>query len=113
MIEIMDRGIGKVLQCLKEHGQDQNTIVLFTSDNGPAFFNPPYMLETGESTYNERFNCGFKGAKGTALAPFSTQLNLYNLFDSDAPGYDEFGESGGGFYLTPPRAIYLTVRADL
>jgi arylsulfatase A len=64
MIEIMDRGIGKVLQCLKQHGLDQNTIVLFTSDNGPAFFNPPYMLETGESTYNERFNCGYKGAKG-------------------------------------------------
>lgn len=64
MIEVMDRGIGNVLQCLHEHRLDENTIVLFTSDNGPAFFNPPYMLEPGESTLNERFNCGFKGAKG-------------------------------------------------
>lgn len=64
MIEVMDHGIGNVLQCLQEHGLDQNTIVLFTSDNGPAFFNPPYMLEPGEATLNERFNCGYKGAKG-------------------------------------------------
>lgn len=64
MIEIMDHGIGNVLQCLQEHGLDQSTVVLFTSDNGPAFFNPPYMLEPGESTLNERFNCGYKGAKG-------------------------------------------------
>jgi arylsulfatase A-like enzyme len=64
MIEIMDHGIGNVLQCLQEHGLDEKTIVLFTSDNGPAFFNPSYMLEPGESTLNERFNCGYKGAKG-------------------------------------------------
>jgi arylsulfatase A-like enzyme len=64
MIEIMDHGRGNVLQRLAEYGLDENTIVLFTSDNGPAFFNPPYMLEPGESTLNERFNCGYKGAKG-------------------------------------------------
>lgn len=58
-------------------------------------------------------NAGVKGLKGTSLAPFSAQLNLYNLFDDNSPGYDEFGETGGGFYLTPPRAIYLTLRADL
>ncbi len=64
MIEIMDRGIGNVLQSLEDLGLDENTIVLFTSDNGPAFFNPPYMLEPGESTLNERFNGDLKGAKG-------------------------------------------------
>lgn len=64
MIEIMDHGIGNVLQCLEDLGLDKNTMVLFTSDNGPAFFNPPYMLEPGEATLNERFNCGLKGAKG-------------------------------------------------
>lgn len=58
-------------------------------------------------------NAGFKGPKGSPLEVFSAQLNVYNLLDSDAPGYDEFGETGGGFYLTPPRAVYFTVRADL
>lgn len=34
LIEHMDDGIGKVLKCLDETGQAENTIVVFTSDNG-------------------------------------------------------------------------------
>ncbi|QDT31862.1 sulfatase family protein [Thalassoglobus polymorphus] len=34
LIEHLDEGIGKVLVCLKETGQAENTIVVFTSDNG-------------------------------------------------------------------------------
>jgi arylsulfatase A-like enzyme len=34
LIEHMDDGIGKVLNTLKETGQDKNTLVVFTSDNG-------------------------------------------------------------------------------
>ena len=37
MITHMDRGIGQVLDRLKKHGIDDNTIVIFTSDNGPTF----------------------------------------------------------------------------
>jgi len=64
MIEIMDHGIGNVMHALNDFKIEDNTIVLFTSDNGPAFFNPPYMLEPEDNTLNERFNCGYKGAKG-------------------------------------------------
>lgn len=34
LIEHMDHGIGEVLQTLKETGQEKNTLVVFTSDNG-------------------------------------------------------------------------------
>ena len=64
MIEMMDDGVGRLLDELDRQGLAEDTIVLFTSDNGPAFFNPPYMLEEGESTFNERFNAGMKGSKG-------------------------------------------------
>ena len=64
MIEVMDTGIGRVLDQLDREGLDQNTIVLFTSDNGPAFFNPAFMLNPGEKTFNERFNAGLRGSKG-------------------------------------------------
>ncbi len=64
MIERMDAGIGRLLETLDEEGLADNTIVAFTSDNGPAFFNPPYMLEEGEPTFNERFNAGLRGSKG-------------------------------------------------
>ncbi len=36
MIEVMDEGIGKVMQTLKEEGLYENTIVVFCSDNGAA-----------------------------------------------------------------------------
>lgn len=64
MIEVMDRGIGRVLDKLDATGLAENTIVLFTSDNGPAFFNPPFMMKPGEPTFNERFNAGLRGSKG-------------------------------------------------
>ncbi|MCF7955057.1 MAG: arylsulfatase [Phycisphaerae bacterium] len=35
MIEHMDSGIGKLMDTLKQLGIDDNTIVMFTSDNGP------------------------------------------------------------------------------
>ncbi len=34
LIEHMDQGVGKVLAALKESGLDENTLVIFTSDNG-------------------------------------------------------------------------------
>ena len=35
MVEHLDNGVGQVLELLKEIGIDDNTIVMFTSDNGP------------------------------------------------------------------------------
>lgn len=36
MIEVMDEGIGKVMQTVKEGGLSENTIIVFCSDNGAA-----------------------------------------------------------------------------
>ncbi len=37
MVSHMDRDVGKVMDLLKKLGLDENTIVFFTSDNGPAY----------------------------------------------------------------------------
>jgi arylsulfatase A-like enzyme len=48
MIRSLDRNIGRVLQALKDQGLDDNTLVIFTSDNGGAHYigldglNSPY-----------------------------------------------------------------------
>ena len=36
MIRALDRGVGQVLDALERNGLDENTLVLFTSDNGAA-----------------------------------------------------------------------------
>jgi uncharacterized sulfatase len=48
MIRSLDRGVGRVMQALKANGIDENTLVMFTSDNGGAGYiglpdvNKPY-----------------------------------------------------------------------
>ena len=48
MIRAVDRSVGKVMQALKDNGLDDNTLVIFTSDNGGANYigmpdiNKPY-----------------------------------------------------------------------
>jgi arylsulfatase A-like enzyme len=38
MILALDRGVGAVMQALRDNGVDDNTLVIFTSDNGGAWY---------------------------------------------------------------------------
>lgn len=44
VIQELDWSVGQVLQALQDNGVDQNTLVLFTSDNGPWFQGSPGRL---------------------------------------------------------------------
>jgi arylsulfatase A len=55
MIERMDFGIGRIIQTLEQLELSHNTIVLITSDNGPAKDGGP------------RYNGGLRGGKGDVL----------------------------------------------
>ncbi len=56
MIKRMDAGVGQVLTALQKAGVYDNTLVLFTSDNGPQFGGKGEDCTT-------RYNCNFAGAK--------------------------------------------------
>lgn len=58
MLHRMDSGVARILETLDRLGLRENTIVLFTSDNGPQFGGQGEECTT-------RFNCQFNGAKGT------------------------------------------------
>ena len=50
MITRMDRDIGRLLDALRERGIDRNTLVMFTSDNGPhqeGGASPPFFKSSG------------------------------------------------------------------
>ena len=54
MIECMDRGIGKVLDKIRELGKEENTLILFLSDNGSCsehIDNTPNKAPGGVDTY--------------------------------------------------------------
>ncbi|MFP4056042.1 MAG: arylsulfatase [Candidatus Brocadiia bacterium] len=50
MVENIDEGLGRLLAKLEELGLDQNTVVIFLTDNGPN---------------GQRYNCGLRGHKGS------------------------------------------------
>ena len=65
MIEVMDRGIRLILEELARQKLLENTIVMFSSDNGPAFHLRADQVPAGVSRDTRRYNCGFNGAKGS------------------------------------------------
>lgn len=65
MIEVMDRGIAAIQQKLRDAALTDDTIVMFTSDNGPAFRLRDDQVPEGVSIDTSRFNCGMNGAKGS------------------------------------------------
>ena len=56
MLRVLDRGVERVLDALRALGLADDTVVLFSSDNGPQFGGDGEMC-------TDRFNCGFRGAK--------------------------------------------------
>ena len=65
MIEVMDQGVAAIRQELETTGLSDNTIFMFTSDNGPAFMLRDDQVPEGVSVDTTRWNCGFNGAKGS------------------------------------------------
>ena len=53
MIHHMDEGIGWIMDALRKHGLDENTLVVFTSDNGGERFSDSWPLVGGKMDLTE------------------------------------------------------------
>lgn len=60
MVTRMDRDVGRILELVKRLDIDENTLIFFTSDNGPDYNKGPVK---GDSLFNS--NGPLKGAKGS------------------------------------------------
>jgi arylsulfatase len=83
VVEEMDWSVGEVLQALSANGLDQNTLVLFTSDNGPFYSGTAGPLrgrkgDTFEGGVREPFIARFPGVipAGKDLGEFASALDL-------------------------------------
>ncbi len=69
MIARMDRDIGRILQRLKQHGIERDTLVFFTSDNGSHMQNTP-LKSNGELPRGKgKFSLGGVRVPGIACWP--------------------------------------------
>lgn len=58
MISALDQSVGAILDTLKRTGHDQNTLIIFTSDNGPTF-----LAQVDTAFFNS--TAGLRGTKST------------------------------------------------
>ena len=64
-VEEIDWSVGEILKALKNEGLDKNTLVIFTSDNGPWCNMPPRMLQEGIEKWDAGTPGLLRGAKHT------------------------------------------------
>ena len=67
VIQTIDWSVGEVMKTLKRTGRDKNTLVIFTSDNGPWLNPPSRMLQKGNLLWHAGSPGPLSGHKGTLL----------------------------------------------
>ncbi|MEW6357385.1 MAG: sulfatase [Planctomycetota bacterium] len=92
VIECIDWSTGRILDTLREHGLDENTLVVFTSDNGPWLIKKEHggsalPLRSGKATTFEggmREPCIMWGPgripAGTVCSEMATTMDIYPTF---------------------------------
>jgi len=67
MVRRMDKAVARILEELERQGLSDNTVVLFTSDNGPAYFRDGYVPGVAPDPALDyravRYNGDFNGSK--------------------------------------------------
>ncbi|WP_066685207.1 sulfatase-like hydrolase/transferase [Caulobacter sp. CCH9-E1] len=101
MVRNLDRNVGRVLQALKDRGLDDNTLVIFTSDNGGANYiglpdiNRPYR--GWKATFFEG------GIKAPFLLRWPAQLPAGAVYRSPVAHVDIFATAAGAAGASPPK----------
>ena len=87
VISEIDNSVGQILNTLKEEGIDENTIIVFTSDNGPwlsygAHSGSPGIFREGKGTNWEG------GHRVPAIVRYPKEINTNTVIETPAMGID-------------------------
>ena len=88
MVHLIDRGVGRVVQTLKKHGEFENTLVLFLSDNGAS-------AESGPTGFTGNRGGDPKARTGTPDSYNSFGIAGANLCDTPFRRYKMYAHEGG------------------
>ena len=98
MITLLDKYVGRIFETLKEAGLDENTLVIFTSDNGPSggadisFFNSSGEFRGAKGgLYEGGIRVPFIARWPGKIRPGSTSSTMAALWDM----MPTFGEAAG------------------
>jgi arylsulfatase A-like enzyme len=82
MVESMDQGIGRILDALRQHDLEENTVVIFTSDNGGERFSHMGPFSQGKMSLFEG------GIRVAAIARWPGRINPGSTTDQVAVTMD-------------------------
>lgn len=83
----LDWAVGQIMECLKTNGLDKNTIILFSSDNGPVL-NDGYLDGASERYHGEQLG-GLRGGKYSVLEGGTRIPLIVNWKGKVTPGVSE------------------------
>lgn len=94
MITYLDKKVGEIIKQLEESGQWENTLIIFTSDNGPAFpvggTDPEFFNSNGDlrdlkgSLYEGGIRIPFIASWPTRIKPGSVSTHVAAQYDIKA-----------------------------
>ena len=64
-VEELDWAVGELLEAVRDAGKENDTLVIFTSDNGPWMNLPPRMLQAGNLPWHVGNAGALRNAKGS------------------------------------------------
>ncbi len=64
-VEELDGSVGEMIKAVREAGKERDTIVIFTSDNGPWIALPPRMLQAGNLPWHVGSAGALRDSKGS------------------------------------------------
>ena len=101
MILGLDRGVGRVLQALQEQGIDKDTLVVFTSDNGGAYYVGLEEINRPFRGWKQTFFEG--GIRAPLFMRWPSRIPAGSTVRAPVSHFDIFGTAAGAAGAPTPR----------